>query len=163
MMRVLAATDFSEESRPVLDYAANLVRQCGGKMYLLHAVEPCVIDAAGSLSACDIPEGIPGIELPRVGIGCEVLEMADNRAKQLAEEISKKWDIPIYGKAEEADDIVECMSSFCKSGGYDVSKGRGMPFISILHCSSVSGQESFSVFPLSFFLSSSVILLALPL
>lgn len=120
MMRVLAATDFSEESRPVLDYAANLVRQCGGKMYLLHAVEPCVIDAAGSLSPCDIPEGIPGIELPRVGIGCEVLEMADNRAKQLAEEISKKWDIPIYGKAEEADDIVECMSSFCKRHSVDM-------------------------------------------
>lgn len=64
MMRVLAATDFSEESRPVLDYAANLVRQCGGKMYLLHAVEPCVIDAAGSLSACDIPEGIPVLSYP---------------------------------------------------------------------------------------------------
>lgn len=120
MIRVLAATDFSEESRPVLDYAANLVRQCGGKMYLLHAVEPCVIDAAGSLSACDIPEGIPGIELPRVGIGCEVLEMADSRAKQLAEEISKKWDIPIYGKAEEADDIVDCMNSFCKRHSVDM-------------------------------------------
>lgn len=120
MMRVLAATDFSEESSPVLDYAANLVRQCGGKMYLLHAVEPCVIDAAGSLSACDIPEGMPGIELPRVGIGCEVLEMADTRAKQLAEGIRKKWDIPIYGKAEESDDIVECISSFCKRHNVDM-------------------------------------------
>ena len=46
--------------------------------------------------------------------------MADNRAKQLAEEISKKWDIPIYGKAEEADDIVECMSSFCKRHSVDM-------------------------------------------
>lgn len=120
MMRILAATDFSEESRPVLDFAANMVRQCGGKMYLLHAVEPCVIDAAGSLSVCDVPEGIPGIELPRVGIGCEVLNMADAKAKQLAEEISKKWGIPIYGKAEEADDIVDCMKDFCKRHHVDM-------------------------------------------
>lgn len=120
MVRILAATDFSEESRPVLEFAANMVRQCGGKMYLLHAVEPCVIDAAGSISACDIPDGIPGIELPRVGIGCEVLEMADNRAKELAAEISRKWDIPIYGKAEEADDIVSCMNGFCKRHNIDI-------------------------------------------
>ena len=120
MMRVLAATDFSEESTPVLDFAANLVHRCGGKMYLLHAVEPCVIDAAGSLSVSDIPEGMPGIELPRVGIGSEVLEMADARAKKQAEEISRKWDIPIYGKAEEADDIVECMNSFCKRHNVDL-------------------------------------------
>jgi nucleotide-binding universal stress UspA family protein len=120
MVRILAATDFSEESRPVLEFAANMVRQCGGKMYLLHAVEPCVIDAAGSISACDIPDGIPGIELPRVGIGCEVLEMADNRAKELAAEISRKWDIPIYGKAEEADDIVSCMNAFCKRHNIDI-------------------------------------------
>ena len=120
MVRILAATDFSEESRPVLEFAANMVRQCGGKMYLLHAVEPCVIDAAGSISACDIPDGIPGIEMPRVGIGCEVLEMADNRAKELAAEISRKWDIPIYGKAEEADDIVSCMNAFCKRHNIDI-------------------------------------------
>lgn len=120
MLRVLAATDFSEESSPVLDFAANMVRQCGGKMYLLHAVEPCVIDAAGSLSVSDLPEGMPGIELPRVGIGCEVLDMADARAKKLAEEISNKWNIPIYGKAEEADDIVECMNRFCKRHNIDM-------------------------------------------
>lgn len=120
MVRILAATDFSEESQPVLDFAANMVRQCGGKMYLLHAVEPCVIDTAGTLSACDIPDGIPGIELPRVGIGCEVLQMADARAKELAAEISRKWMIPIYGKAEEADNIVDCMNDFCKRHNVDI-------------------------------------------
>ena len=120
MVRIHAATDFSEESQPVLDFAANMVRQCGGKMYLLHAVEPCVIDTAGTLSACDIPDGIPGIELPRVGIGCEVLQMADARAKELAAEISRKWMIPIYGKAEEADNIVDCMNDFCKRHNVDI-------------------------------------------
>ena len=49
MVRILAATDFSDEGKPVLDFTANMVRQCGGKMYLLHAVEPCMIDAAGSI------------------------------------------------------------------------------------------------------------------
>lgn len=113
MVRILAATDFSEDSRPVLDYAARLVQKSGGKMYLIHAVEPCVIDAAGSLSASDIPVGIPGPDMPHYGVGSEILEIADARAKKLAEEISKEWNIPIYGKAEEADDIVECIQNFC--------------------------------------------------
>ena len=51
MVRILAATDFTEDNRPVLDFTANMVRQTGGKMYLLHAVEPCMMDAAGSMAA----------------------------------------------------------------------------------------------------------------
>ena len=38
MVRILAATDFSEEGKPVLDFTADMVRKCGGKMYLLHAM-----------------------------------------------------------------------------------------------------------------------------
>ena len=47
-------------------------------------------------------------------------ELAEPFMKKLAEEISRKWDIPIYGKAEEADDIVECMNSFCKRHNVDM-------------------------------------------
>ena len=39
--------------------------------------------------------------------------MADKRAHLLAEQIGREWGIPIYGKAEEADDIVECVHDFC--------------------------------------------------
>lgn len=114
MVRILAATDFTEESQPVLDYAANLVRQCGGKLYVLHAVEPCVIDAAGTMSAYETPEIEPGMGMPHVGIGSEVLTLADKRAKEIADLVEKKYAIPVYGKAEEADDIVECIINFCK-------------------------------------------------
>ncbi len=117
MVRILAATDFSEESQPVLDFTANLVRQCGGKMYLLHAVEPCALDAVGSLPADDML-GSPfsgNVPTPtEAAFSASLLEMADKRAKLLADEISQKWGIPIYGKAEEADDIVECVHDFCK-------------------------------------------------
>ncbi len=123
MVRILAATDFSEESHPVLDFTANMVRQCGGKMYLLHAVEPCALDAAGSLPADDML-GSPfsaTIPTPEETAFCHsILEQADKRAKLLADEISQKWGIPIYGKAEEADDIVECVHDFCRRHSVDI-------------------------------------------
>ncbi|MBR5887550.1 MAG: universal stress protein [Akkermansia sp.] len=114
MVRILAATDFSEEAKPVLDFTADLVKKCGGKMYLLHAVEPCMMDAAGCMAADDMLGGfstMPPMECDDQTTS--VLAMADKRAHLLAEKISKEWGIPIYGKAEEADDIVECVHNFC--------------------------------------------------
>lgn len=124
-MKILAATDFSEEGRAVLDFAANLSRQCGGKMYLLHAVEPCLLDAAGSMSTQDAMMGFnsmpDSLESQRAVSACAgVLEAADKRAKEMAAKISAKWDIPIYGKAEEADDIVECVHDFCERHAIDM-------------------------------------------
>lgn len=122
MVRILAATDFSEEAKPVLDFTADMVRKCGGKMYLLHAVEPCMINAAGSLPTEDMlgifPQPSAQQELEEHCRG--VLDKADCRAKQLAAEISAKWGIPIYGKAEEADDIVDCVHGFCKRHNIDI-------------------------------------------
>lgn len=116
MVRMLAATDFSEESRPVLEFTADMIRRCGGKMYLLHAVEPCMLDATGSLPTDDLLGLIPPVSAhdELMQQGRSVIERADARAKQLAAEIAGKWGIPIYGKAEEADDIVECILGFCK-------------------------------------------------
>lgn len=115
MLRILAATDFSDENRPVLDYAADMVRQCGGKMYLLHALEPCMIDVAGALGGADLSAFVPGTEpaMPATGDSSVLLAQADARAKQLGEELREKWDIPVYAKAEEADDIVDCVNDFC--------------------------------------------------
>ncbi len=122
MVRILAATDFSEESRPVLDFTANMVRQCGGKMYLLHAVEPCAIDAAGRLPANDMLGGFAS-SMPTHEdheLCSTILESANTRAKHLADDIRQQWGIPIYGKAEEADDIVECVHSFCQRHNVDI-------------------------------------------
>lgn len=112
MFRVLAATDFSDDGRVVVDFAANMVRQCGGKMYLLHAVEPCMVDAAGCLTIeeGEDDESISPCEMRHRSL----LEIANARAQRAAEIISRKWDIPIYGKAEEADDVVECIHRFCE-------------------------------------------------
>lgn len=121
MVRILAATDFSEEGKPVLDFTANMVKQCGGKMYLLHAVEPCMMDAAGCMAADDMLGGFAA--MPPMECADEttcVLTMADHRAHLLAEQISRDWGIPIYGKAEEADDIVECVHDFCKRHNIDI-------------------------------------------
>lgn len=121
MIRILAATDFSEEGTPVLDFTANLVRQCGGKMYLLHAVEPCVMDAAGSLPAGDLLGGLSAMSATTMPEDCStVLALADQRAKKLSRQISDKWGIPIYGKAEEADDIVPCVHDFCERHHIDL-------------------------------------------
>ena len=120
MVRILAATDFTEEGQAVLDFAAEMVCKTGGKMYLLHAVEPCIIDAAGSLSggssmgAGDIPGNLPNVDYQRMDACQAVLTIADARAKQLGEQISRKWGIPIYAKAEESDDIVDCVHQFCR-------------------------------------------------
>lgn len=120
MVRILAATDFTEDNRPVLEFTANMARQTGGKMYLLHAVEPCMMDAAGSMAADDMLGGfatVPAVNEPPENL---VLAMADQRAKMLAEAISKQYDIPIYGKAEEADDIVSCVHDFCRRHNIDI-------------------------------------------
>ena len=120
MFRVLVATDFSEDGRCVVDFAANLARQTGGKMYLLHAVEPCMMDATACLPLEG--EGTLPTETSVPGeTRCHsLLELANNRAHAAAEKISAKWDIPIYGKAEEADDIVECVHSFCERHAIDL-------------------------------------------
>lgn len=115
MFRVLVATDFSEDGRCVVDFAANLARQTGGKMYLLHAVEPCMADAAGRL-----PVGDDFLEHSGETRSQTLLEIANQRAHRAAEKISSKWDIPIYGKAEEADDIVECIHDFCRRHDIDM-------------------------------------------
>lgn len=121
MVRILAATDFSEEGKPVLDFAANLVRQSGGKMYLLHVVEPCMMDAAGSLPADDMLGGFGAVPAHAINEDFDpILHIADNRAKQVAESIHKEWGIPIYGKSEEADDIVECVHNFCTRHSIDI-------------------------------------------
>ena len=121
MVRILAATDFSEEGRPVLDFTADMVKKCGGKMYLLHAVEPCMMDAAGCMAAEDMLGGFTAISpMECADKTTTVLAMADKRAHLLAEQISRDWDIPIYGKAEEADDIVECVHNFCARHKIDI-------------------------------------------
>ena len=121
MVRILAATDFSEEGKPVLDFTADMVKRCGGKMYLLHAVEPCMMDAAGCMAADDMLGGFSTMApMECADQTTTVLAMADKRAHLLAEEISKDWDIPIYGKAEEADDIVECVHDFCTRHKIDI-------------------------------------------
>ncbi len=120
MLRVLVATDFSEDGRVVVDFAANLVRQSGGKMYLLHAVEPCMMDAAGCLTLEH--SGTPGNTGEADGEmrHASLLEITNERAHRAAEKISKRWDIPIYGKAEEADDVVECIHQFCERHHIDI-------------------------------------------
>ncbi len=120
MVRILAATDFTEDNRPVLDFTANMVRQTGGKMYLLHAVEPCMMDAAGSMAADDMLGGFATVPMIEDVPDNTLLAMADRRAKQLAEAISNQYEIPIYGKAEEADDIVTCVHDFCARHNIDI-------------------------------------------
>ena len=120
MVRILAATDFTEDNRPVLDFTANMVRQTGGKMYLLHAVEPCMMDAAGSMAADDMRGGFATVPMIEDVPDNTVLTMADRRAKMLAEAISNQYEIPIYGKAEEADDIVTCVHDFCARHNIDI-------------------------------------------
>lgn len=118
MIKILVATDFADDTRPVLDFAAKLVHRSGGKLYLLHAVEPCVLDVAGSLSADDIPVGFGEFPVADTCLASEkVLASADARAKALGKELHQQWGIPVYAKAEEADDVVDCIHAFCERHG----------------------------------------------
>lgn len=114
MLKVLAATDFSCDGRAVVDFAADLVRRSGGKMYLLHAVEPCMIDAAGCISHERGATDEESANGDGIRHHATLLEISNHRAHCAAEKISKRWDIPVYGKAEEADDVVECIFRFCE-------------------------------------------------
>lgn len=89
-------------------------------MYLLHAVEPCMMDAAACLPLEDEPDMDDQDGMPGEARCHTLLEIANLRAQTAAEHISRKWDIPIYGKAEEADDIVECIHNFCDRHAIDM-------------------------------------------
>ena len=123
-MKILAATDVLADGAPVLDFAATLAQQTGGKMYLLHALAPTMINTYGTFcnGVYDDPlmgplEGTPPVQ----GKGTNhLLAAADMKAKQLASEISAKYNIPIYGKAEEAEDIGACVNDFCKRHSIDL-------------------------------------------
>lgn len=100
----------------MLDYAAEIVKKCGGKMYLLHVVGPCALDSTSYMPPEDSLGGFNNMPTPNVSevaAGQQLLNMADARAKGLAKCISKKWGVPIYGKAEEHEDVVECVHAFC--------------------------------------------------
>ncbi len=46
LARLLLATDFSESSRPALDFAARLARQSGAELHVMHAQDPLLAAAA---------------------------------------------------------------------------------------------------------------------
>lgn len=118
MIKILVATDFADDTRPVLDFAAKLVHRSGGKLYLLHVLEPCVANVAGSLTADDIPIGFGEFPIVDTHVADEkLLATADARAKQLGRQLHEQWSIPVYAKAEEADDVVDCINAFCERHG----------------------------------------------
>ena len=118
MFRILAATDFSEASQPVLDFAANVTRQCGGKMYLLHVVHHNMGDTGFGLTNGDMTGAFCGLEIDPEHPN-RILEVADRRAKAVADTVREKWGIPIYAKAEEHEDIVRCVARFCERHNVD--------------------------------------------
>lgn len=118
MFRVLVATDFSEASQPVLDFAANMTRQCGGKMYLLHVVHHNMGDSGFGPTNGDMTGAFSGLEIDPEYPN-RILEMADRRAKAVADGIRAKWNVPIYAKAEEHEDIVRCVQRFCERHNVD--------------------------------------------
>lgn len=113
-MKILAATDFSEDSQKVLDYTAQLVKKCGSKMYVLHLISPC-IPQVGAEHAFEMGtlEGYNPMDNYEPLCTDNILASADKRAKVIAHQIKEKWQIPIYGKAEEGSDTANCILDFC--------------------------------------------------
>ncbi len=119
-MKILAATDLSEDTRHMVDFTAKLVKQCGSKMYLLHMVPPCVMDVNNLLPREDFTEGLATDISPTFSCPDDLLKMTDARVKKLADEVREKWQVPIYGKAEEADDLIDCLNDFCERHKIDM-------------------------------------------
>lgn len=113
-MKILAATDFSEDSQKVLDYTAQLVKKCGSKMYVLHLISPCIPQmGAEHAYAMGTLEGYNPMDNYEPQCAGNILAIADKHAKVIAKQIEDKWQIPIYGKAEEGSEIAICILDFC--------------------------------------------------
>jgi len=105
---ILVPTDFSPESRKAVRYAASLARELGGKVSLLHVVEP-------------VPYNVAIDEIPLLFTSDEMLKTSMNRLKTLVQEegipvnLVKKFNVrtgPAYpeildeAEASRADMIV---------------------------------------------------------
>ncbi len=120
-MKILAATDLSDDTKPVLEFAAELTQKCQSKMYLLHLLPVQLLESTSTMFADDSLGNLPHVNtLDDMMIDTTLLELADKRTKELAEEISSDWQIPIYGKAEIADDIVQSILAFCQRHSIDM-------------------------------------------
>ncbi len=122
-MKILAATDLSDDTKPVLDFAAQLAQKCQSKMYLLHLLPIQLLESTNTIFADDnignLTHQINPIE-EMMTVDDTLLEIADNRTKQLAHEISRQWQVPIYGKAEISEDIVKSILDFCERHQVDM-------------------------------------------
>lgn len=115
MLRILAATDFSQSSQPVLDYAAKLTQRSGGKMYLLHVVVPGPDCGVGMFSSGDLACPYPAMEAPPMEMPGVLLEQADRTTKEIGAKVSDAWGgLDYYAKAEESENVVDCILQFCK-------------------------------------------------
>ncbi len=113
-MKILAATDLSEDSKPVLDFAAELARKCQSKMYVLHLLPTQLLESTGNMFGEDSLSTIPHINtLESMEVDNAMLEIADKRTKELSAQVSEERGIPIYGKAEMSADVVQSILDFC--------------------------------------------------
>lgn len=113
VMKILAATDLSDDTHHMIAFTAKLVKQCGSKMYLLHMVPPCVMDMNLLVPQETLVDGYIPQEAMTTDCPLSLLESSDRIVKKLAKRVSEEWRVPIYGKAEEADDLVSCLNNFC--------------------------------------------------
>jgi len=120
-MKILAATDFSEDSKKVLDYTAQLVKKCGSKMYVLHLITPYIPQSGSEHAyAMGTLEGFNPTDNYEIKQVDDILKAADKHAKLIATQIKDEWHIPIYGKAEEGSDIANSILDFCTRHNIDM-------------------------------------------
>ncbi len=120
-MKILAATDLSEDTKPVLEFAADLARKCQSKMYVLHLLPLQLLESTGNMFGEDSLSTVPHINtIDNLEMDNSLLEIADKRTKELSEEVSQQWGIPIYGKAEMSTDVVQSILDFCERHDVDM-------------------------------------------
>ena len=92
-------------------------------MYLLHVVNPCALDSTAYMPPEDVLGGFSTSSTSAMN-DCtdmhQLLGICDARAKKLAREIVEQFGVPIYGKAEEHEDVVECVHDFCARHDVDL-------------------------------------------
>ncbi len=104
----------------MLEFTAKLVKRCGSKMYVLHMVPPCLMDMSSFNAMDSLAEGFIGAADSTTDCPTDLLSLADARVKKLAAYIGDKWQVPIYGKAEESDSLVACLDDFCRRHHIDM-------------------------------------------
>lgn len=120
MRRILVPVDYSDPSREVLRYAAEIARRLGGELTVLHVWE-CMPHAPPELT-------VKGRDGKLKKLGDVIRENAENEMQQFLKSAALPAGLPVKSEVESGE-AAKCILSELESGRFDLlvmgTHGRG--------------------------------------